>query len=71
MSPIFDITLNQQIEWAVPGLDTFPQGPLMWVNGEGQDQVVVAVGSVNGQQRRDPVATLHARAIEKFTNGHV
>lgn len=70
MGPIFDHTLNQQLEWTVPGIDTFPQGPMMWVNGEGQDQVAVAVGSLNGKQRREPVATLHARSMEKMTNGH-
>lgn len=71
MSPIFDATLSQQLEWAVAGLDTFPQGPLMWVKGEGQDQVAVAVGSLNGLQRRNPIATLHARAMERVANGHV
>lgn len=70
MAPIFDNTLKQQLEWTVPGIDTFPQGPMMWTNGEGQDQVAVAVGSINGQQRREPVATLHVRSVEKLTNGH-
>ena len=70
MMPIFDDTLKQQMEWTVPGQGTWPQGPMMWMNGEGQDQVAVAVGSVNGKQRREPVATLHARAIEKVANGY-
>ncbi|KAI4121615.1 MAG: hypothetical protein LQ347_006795 [Umbilicaria vellea] len=70
MGPIFDHALQQQLEWTVPGIDTFPQGPMMWVNGDGPDQVAVAVGSLNGKQRREPVATLHARSMEKMTNGH-
>ena len=45
-----------------------PIGPLRWINGNGGTRAIVAVGSVNGEQRRVEVASLPGGNASKLKN---
>ena len=62
MPPNLDADVADMFEWATPVSDvskqTFPIGPLKWVDGEDGNKTVMAFGSRGGEARRELVATL-------------
>ena len=42
----------------------FLTAPVKWIDGQDGDLVAVGVGSINGKERREKVATLHAYAAQ-------
>lgn len=67
MNPVLDphvldvLTLSPELTDAQK---MFLTGPVRWVDGAEGDLVALSVGSVNGVQRREKVATLHAHAAQ-------
>jgi hypothetical protein len=63
MPPILDPAEEQHVVWAnsadVSSRDKWPQGPMKWIPGENGTMTVIAVGSVDGKERREKVATFY------------
>ncbi|MCJ1473634.1 hypothetical protein MMC13_002285 [Lambiella insularis] len=63
MPPILDPAEEQHITWSspepIPSNQKWPKGPMKWVLGKDGTLVAIAVGSMNGKERREVVATLH------------
>jgi len=84
MMPIPDKAIKERVTWtsatgdtqSVGGeeVQTFPIGPLKWVKHESGDKVALAVGSVEGKERKENIALLHPYTKEKengiVANGH-
>jgi len=73
MPPNLDGDVVDMFEWAVTVVDgskqTFPIGPLKWVDGDDGSKTVMAFGSQVGRPRRELVATLkHGTKIETHGN---
>ncbi len=63
MTPNLDPAEEEHVEWLSPELDTsqqrWPQGPMRWIKQDDGNWEIMAVGSVDGKERREIVATFH------------
>ena len=61
--PVLDPAVKNVLELASPGLESlFLTAPVKWVDDVDGDMTAVGVGSVDGKERRETVATLHSFA---------
>ena len=59
MTPMLDDKIRERLSWAQSSDEVLPIGPIQWeVNSDGS-KTAVAVGIIDGEERRDVVATLH------------
>lgn len=61
--PVYDPALDDVITWK-EGHKSFPHGPMFW-HDKGDHIELEAVGSINGEQRREIVATVRKTTIER------
>lgn len=63
MRPVLDPAEDQHIVWEspeqLPSNQKWPLGPLRWVHQADGTSVAVAVGSMDGRERREKVATFY------------
>ena len=63
MPPVLDPAEEQHIVWTspdpVPSNQKWPKGPVKWIPQKDGTMLAMAVGSVNGKERREVVATLY------------
>ncbi len=63
MMPVLDPSVKNVLDLASPDLERlFLTAPVKWVDDVDGDMTAVGVGSVDGQERREKVATLHSFA---------
>ena len=58
MAPNLDKKLSDVLQWAPSSEKSLPPGPLHWVNGHDGSKTAVAIGAVNGENRRVEFATI-------------
>jgi len=67
MRPILDPAEEQHIVWTspdpIPSNRKWPVGPVKWITQKDGTMQAMAVGSVQGKERREIVATLHPDGI--------
>ena len=68
LDPVLDEIMTFNSNGSKSSKPTLPRGPVEWQEGKNGDRVAVAVGSINGTPRREPIATLHPLVKE---NGNV
>ncbi|KAI9815750.1 MAG: hypothetical protein M1827_002146 [Pycnora praestabilis] len=56
--PNIEPAVQNILDWSTPE-HTFPLGPVKWIHDEKDDRTAVAVGSMDGKERRMLVASLH------------
>lgn len=76
MPPILDADVANMFEWEAPIVNkseqTFPMGPMKWVDSPDGIKTVMAFGSQEGKPRREIVATLrHGIEKETYVDGQV
>lgn len=68
MTPVLDPAVLEVLSLSFPDLSDaqkmFLTAPVRWIDGPEGDLVALGVGSVNGVQRRETVATMHAHAAQ-------
>jgi hypothetical protein len=58
--PKLETSICDRLEWLSVPRGELPDGPIKWIaDGEG-NKTAVAVGTVNGQRRSQPIAVLSA-----------
>ncbi|KAI9827499.1 MAG: hypothetical protein M1832_004849 [Thelocarpon impressellum] len=67
MVPNIEPAMEEALEWVAPqsaggSKRTFPMGPVRWEDGTDGSMTAVAVGSVGGKHRHDPIALVRPRA---------
>lgn len=69
MAPVLDPAVLDVLSLTAPESSDAPKmfltAPVRWIDGPGGDLVALGVGSSNGVQRRETVATMHAHAAQK------
>ena len=60
MQPKLDPAVSEVLKWLPPNA-SLPVGPLKWIDQGKRERVVVAVGSNEGRERREKVASLGRR----------
>ncbi|MCJ1285428.1 hypothetical protein MMC26_004768 [Xylographa opegraphella] len=65
MPPILDPAEEAHITWAAAN-HKWPEGPMRWVPGKDGTLEALAVGSINGKERREVVATMHPDGKPEF-----
>ena len=67
MTPVLDPAVRAVLNLSSESTDAermFLTAPVRWIDGPDGDLVALGVGSVNGVQRRETVATMHAHAAQ-------
>ncbi|MCJ1426343.1 hypothetical protein MMC29_004246 [Sticta canariensis] len=67
MTPVLDPAVRAVLNLSSESTDAerlFLTAPVRWIDGPDGDLVALGVGSVNGVQRREMVATMHAHAAQ-------
>lgn len=66
MMPVLDPQIQQciEIKGGAEGQNLFLAAPVRWIEaGEDGEMTALGVGSIDGQQHKEPVATLHSVAV--------
>ena len=58
MAPKLDSEVREVLQWLPPNA-SLPMGPLKWIDQGKGERIVVAVGSTEGRERWEKVASLH------------
>ena len=63
MPPVLDPAEEQHIVWTspdpIPSNQKWPKGPVEWITQKDGTMLAMAVGSINGKERREVIATLY------------
>ena len=70
MPPLLDPAEEAHITWAAAN-HKWPEGPMRWVPGPDGTLEALAVGSIDGRERRERVATLHPDGKPEFAGTQV
>ncbi|MCJ1315975.1 hypothetical protein MMC15_001295 [Xylographa vitiligo] len=70
MPPILDPAEEAHITWAATN-HKWPEGPMRWIPGKNGTLEALAVGSINGKERREIVATMHPDGKPEFAGTQV
>ncbi|MCJ1437223.1 hypothetical protein MMC27_006609 [Xylographa pallens] len=70
MPPLLDPAEEAHITWAAAN-HKWPEGPMSWIPGKDGTLEALAVGSINGKERREVVATLHPDGKPEFAGTQV
>ncbi|MCJ1382047.1 hypothetical protein MMC17_005159 [Xylographa soralifera] len=65
MPPLLDPAEEAHITWAAAN-HKWPEGPLRWIPGKDGTLEALAVGSIDGKERREVVATMHPDGKPEF-----
>ncbi|MCJ1401819.1 hypothetical protein MMC11_005036 [Xylographa trunciseda] len=70
MPPLLDPAEEAHITWAAAN-HKWPEGPMRWIPGKDGTLEALAVGSIDGQERREVVATMHPDGKPEFAGTQV
>ncbi|MCJ1394477.1 hypothetical protein MMC18_007355 [Xylographa bjoerkii] len=70
MPPILDPAEEAHITWAAAN-HKWPEGPMCWIPGKDGTLEALAVGSIDGKERREVVATMHPDGKPEFAGTQV
>ncbi|KAL8948044.1 MAG: hypothetical protein Q9222_005736 [Ikaeria aurantiellina] len=69
MMPSIDPEIRKCLEFKKPNLEElFVTGPTRWVDDENGEMVALSVGSIDGKEHKEAVATMHSWAVRTATN---